>query len=58
MAEHEEKREQEFSEGHDRAEHDALEHARSVLSAYREGVLFMDDQHAGIHFVTEHGSGA
>ncbi len=57
MAEHEEKREQEFSEGHDRAEHDALEHARSVLSAYREGVLFMDDQHSPIRFVTEHGSG-
>ncbi|MFI4853897.1 MAG: hypothetical protein ACIAQF_02825 [Phycisphaerales bacterium JB065] len=47
----------EYSEGHDRAEHEALDHARSVLSAYREGVLFMDDQHTPIHFVTEHATG-
>lgn len=45
------------SEAHDRAEHDALEHARSVLGAYREGILFMDDQHAPVHFVTEHDTG-
>lgn len=57
MAEHDETEQHEYSEGHERAEHAALDHARSVLSAYREGVLFMDDQHAPIHFVADHGTG-
>ena len=57
MAGHDEHKQQAYSEGHERAEQTALDHARSVLSAYREGVLFMDDQHAPIHFVTEHESG-
>lgn len=57
MSAKDEHNETQYSEGHERAEHTALDHARSVLSTYREAILFMDDQHTPIHFVSDHDTG-
>lgn len=38
-------------------EEDALSHARSVLSASREGVLLFGEQHTAVKFVTDHQTG-
>lgn len=38
-------------------EEDALSHARSVLGAYREGVLLFGEHHVPVKFVTAHESG-
>lgn len=39
------------------AELEALDHAKRVLAAYREGDLTIDDQHTRIRFVNEHATG-
>jgi hypothetical protein len=38
-------------------EQEALEHAKSVLSACREGVLAMDEQRTNVRYVTENATG-